>query len=113
MGKSLEITKGIQKIVEQVSEFMPRHQCRGYIESQSGKTFLLTKEEFDSLFREKQFDDGPYKDNFGNGNGEPYNPNRQAFGKLKDGRIVYCELSEVIQEKVQSYLENIAQNQNT
>ena len=32
----------------------------------------------------------PMQDTFGDGYGEPYNPNRKAWGVLKDGRGVWC-----------------------
>lgn len=48
----------------------------------------LTREDFDALALRKLFADGPWKDTFGDGYGEPYNPNRWLFGTLKDGRRV-------------------------
>lgn len=51
----------------------------------------LPKDEFDELVKSKQFSDGPFLSAFGDGYGEPYNPNRQAFGTLKDGRKVFTE----------------------
>jgi hypothetical protein len=55
---------------------------------------LLTRQEFDELFYEDAFIIGPFRDSFGDDDGEPYIPERQAFGQLKDGRYVYAELTE-------------------
>lgn len=73
----------------------PRHQCATYI-SDAGNVVVeqLTKVEFNKLCRNGAFEDGPFSDSFGDGYGEPYNPWRQAFGRLKDGRVVWTELSE-------------------
>ncbi len=48
----------------------------------------ISRDEFDRLTREDQFADGPYIEAFGDGYGEPYQPNRTMFGTLKDGREV-------------------------
>ena len=93
-------------IAEKLREIMPRHQCEYYVNTHGGESVLLTKSLFDDLFRKEEFAEGPHKDSFGDGN-EPYNPDRQAFGTLKDGRVVYCELSEKMQEKVKVYLESL------
>ena len=83
----------------------PRHHCENYMcKNGIEKSILLTKEEFDGHAKSKDFEDGPYKDSFGDGYGEPYNPHRQAFGRLKDGRAVYCELSRDLAERVRGYL---------
>lgn len=50
----------------------------------------LSKAELDKLLDAGEFVDGPFLSTFGNGYGEPYNPNRQAGGTLKDGRIVWA-----------------------
>lgn len=96
-------------IAEKLREIMPRHQCEYYVNTHGGESVLLTKSLFDDLYRKKEFKEGegPHKDSFGSGCGEPYNPDRQAFGTLKDGRVVYCELSAKKQEKVKSYLESL------
>ena len=71
----------------------PRDHCRGYCtERGCAAPALLSRGEFDRLCEDGQFSDGPFKSGFGDGHGEPYNPYRQAFGTLKDGRVVYCEL---------------------
>lgn len=44
--------------------------------------------EFDQLARTKQFAEGPHISTFGDGYGEPYQPERNVWGKLKDGRNV-------------------------
>ncbi|MCH8945363.1 MAG: hypothetical protein IIA85_00375 [Nanoarchaeota archaeon] len=73
----------------------PRNHCSGYmLENGVGEPILLTKKAFNSLAKIKNFSDGPYKDTFGDGYGEPYNSRRQAFGKTKKGLFVYCELNE-------------------
>ncbi len=76
-----------------------------YVHEKGEYPFLLIKEEFDSLIRGGWFTDGPYRDNLGSQVGEPYNPNRQAFGMLADGRVVYCELSPEMQEKARAHLD--------
>ncbi len=92
------IKKDIELILEKPQkELCPFCNSENLIKSGIRKTVL----------GEKQFVDGPYRDNFGSGHGEPYNPDRQAFGKLKDGRVVYCELSKAMQEKVSHHLEAI------
>jgi hypothetical protein len=52
--------------------------------------YQIKKSEFDELVKNKQFSDGPYLDTFGDGYGEPYNPNRHAWGKLKNGKEVWA-----------------------
>lgn len=49
---------------------------------------FITKAEFDALANSSQFADGPHVSVFGNGPGEPYNPNRDLWGTLIDGRKV-------------------------
>jgi hypothetical protein len=97
-----------QKLNELRLELSPRNQCRDYVLETNGRAELLEKEEFDSSYRKKMFVEGPFRDSFGDGYGEPYNPNRQAFGRLKNGKVVYCELSKANQEKVRCLLEQIA-----
>lgn len=76
-----------------IIEPAPRNRCRQYIKQNWGKEVkFIKKEEFDRHCFNNDFSDGPRKDTFGDGPGEPYNPNRQAFGTLKTGLIVYCEL---------------------
>jgi len=71
----------------------PRHSCYEYFIRKGCKNpVLLKRAEFDQLV-DDGFVDGPFRDTFGDGYGEPYNPHRQAFGMLKDGRGVYCELN--------------------
>lgn len=101
-----EVRENIQR-AEMLREIMPRNQCRHYIGAR--EAVLLTKKAFDELYYAGAFaeGEGPHKDNFGSGYGEPYNPDRQAFGTLKDGRIVYCEISSKMQEKVKKYLDSL------
>ena len=73
----------------------PRHQCLSFMMEQTkgeGKFECLSEEEFNKLVESEKFEVGPFKEDFGSGHGEPYNPWRQAFGKLKDGRLVFTEL---------------------
>lgn len=49
--------------------------------------------EFNKLGKEGQFKEGwPLVETFGDGYGEPYNPERIVVGMLKDGRIVKSKL---------------------
>jgi len=102
MGLEYKLAKQnkIEELQELINELAPRNNCRNYIKENGGKAELLEKKEFDSYYKDKSFIDGPFKEGFGDGDGEPYNPNRQAFGKLKNKKIVYCELSKGNQEKV-------------
>lgn len=78
----------------------PRHSCTAFMCKNStmiGKVTTpkyecISKEEFDNLAKSDEFEDGPHMEGFGDGYGHPYNPWRQAFGKLKDGRLVFTEL---------------------
>lgn len=65
--------------------------CRGAVEA-AGKAPLeqMAKAEFDTACRAGQFAEGPVVDSFGDGPGEPYNPNRQAWGKLTTGGWVWA-----------------------
>jgi hypothetical protein len=44
--------------------------------------------EFDRLAREGAFAEGPWKSTFGDGWADPYVPQREVWGVLKDGRKV-------------------------
>ena len=44
--------------------------------------------DFDTLARKKKFSDGPHISTFGDGYGEPYQPERPVWGQLKDGRKI-------------------------
>ena len=48
----------------------------------------ISKEEFDRFAKSKSFSVGPLLDSFGDGEYDPYMPNRQAFGILNDGRKI-------------------------
>jgi len=104
LSESLKGNKTIL-IKELRAELSPRNQCRGYVAKNRGKAILVTREEFDSYLGNNDFLEGPFKDSFGDGYGEPYNPDRQAFGKLKSDLVVYCELSKEYQEKYLKLLE--------
>jgi hypothetical protein len=76
-----------------------RHQCAHFMQEKTLlSTICLPKSEFDDLYKRRVFVDGPYRDSFGDNSGEPYTPDRQAFG-LISGPIngsyvgVYCEIS--------------------
>ena len=70
----------------------PRHQCLSYFLEKNISANLISKKVFDENIG--NFVDGPYKDSFGTDYGEPYYPWVQAFGVLKDGTGVFCELFE-------------------
>lgn len=71
----------------------PRNQCMVFFKQRKiSEPLELSKEEFDRLSRDYNFAEGPFKESFGDGYGEPYNPWRQAFGITEDNRGVYCEL---------------------
>ena len=88
-------------------ELAPRNQCRNYVGKNGGEATLITKKEFDDHYNKRKFLEGPFKDNFGDDYGEPYNPNRQAFGKLDSGLVIYCELSDGHQKKTNELFELI------
>lgn len=73
--------------------YKPRISAKHY-----GATECLTKAEFDELV-DSGFRDGPFRESFGDGDGEPYYPWRQAFGTLKDGRKVFCELHKDLRDR--------------
>lgn len=50
----------------------------------------LSKAQFDALYEASDFEDGPHVSTYAGGYGEPYNPNREAWGTLKDGRKVWA-----------------------
>jgi hypothetical protein len=52
-----------------------------------GKKILI--KEFDKLCKEKKFKEGPFIETFGDGYGEPYNPNRYVKGVLKNNKKVW------------------------
>jgi hypothetical protein len=73
-----------------IDVIFPRGECKKYQEKNKIKAELVTKDEFDTHHRFHDFIDGPHKtDNF---------EEKQAYGKIKDGRIIYCELDEKMQE---------------
>lgn len=98
----LEIDVGNVKLLEELS---PRGACEAFVSERKGKAILVTKENFDEMVGRGDFSVGPFKDKFGDGPGEPYNPNRQAFGIAKDGKAYYCELTPSLNEKAKEYLE--------
>jgi len=52
----------------------------------------LTKAEFDQLCLTSKIVIGPFKESFGSGYGEPYNPYRRVYGNLDGGRFVWAWL---------------------
>lgn len=70
---------------------IPGGHCATWLRGR--KAVQLPKAEFDRLAKAVGFIEGPFRDTFGDGYGEPYNPNRQAFGRLRDGRLVFAELT--------------------
>lgn len=73
----------------------PRNSCALYMASKGIKDpECIPRSQFDALVEKDDFRDGPFVDGFGDGYGEPYNPDRQAYGVLTNGRGVFCELRE-------------------
>ena len=73
----------------------PRGDClRWLAENRATGAVRLPKRPFDAFVGAGAFDEGPPAGTSGRGYGEPYCPDRQAWGRLKDGRYVYCELNE-------------------
>ncbi len=102
--------------MSEIPELKPRNQCEDYMISKGLKlkiVALLRKQEFDEYAKAGKFSDGPHRDSFGDGHGEPYNPYRQAFGQLKTGvqsdngevRFVFCELGESFSEDLSKRVE--------
>ena len=85
----------------------PRHACMYYVGGNGGKATLITRKEFDEHVDNDGFIDGPFRDCFGDGHGEPYNPHKQAYGVLRDKSVVYCELSEFNQKKFEEMLKKL------
>ena len=67
-------------------------EARGLAKLYRADKWLL-KIDFDALAGNGGFVDGPFRETFGDAYGDYYNPNRQAFGTLTDGRKVFCELA--------------------
>ena len=88
----------------------PKNACLNYIKEHGGLFKLVTKENFDIYARDNVFFDGPHIDSFGDDYGEPYNPWRQAFGKLNTGEIVYCEAHHATEESIPKELFDIDRN---
>ena len=63
--------------------------CKFLRENEITVTTFLPKAEFDKLARAKKFVVGPFLESFGDGYGEPYNPDRQIFGKLEDNTCAF------------------------
>ena len=74
----------------------PRHTCeawfakRGIIPRQVSLIGFngLARLQFMGMFR-----DGPFKELYGDGRYDGYNPNRQVWGVLKDGAGIFAELT--------------------
>ena len=110
MGPKYNLSElaGIEELQKLKLELAPRNQCRNYVQENGGVAELLEKKEFDTHYKKRGFIKGPFKETFGDDYGEPYNPNRQAFGKLKRGNVVYCELSDGNQKKAKILLKKTA-----
>ena len=93
-------------------ELAPRNSCQKYVIENGNKATILEKDKFDEYTRKKCFLDGPYIDEFGDRTGEPYNPHRQLFGKLKSGLVVYCELSDTMQLKTKELFAQLKKSPN-
>jgi hypothetical protein len=75
-----------------MNESEPRLACAQFFFERNLKPKLLTKTAFDKLCGDDIFMEGPFAEAFGDRPPEPYNPFRQAWGVLKNGTAVYCEL---------------------
>jgi hypothetical protein len=75
-----------------VDFIFPRKECKKYQEQNKKKAELITREEFGRYHQFHMFEDGPHK--------TKHFEERQAYGKLKDGRIIYCELEDKLQHLV-------------
>lgn len=74
---------------------VPRNGAAKYFLTKKAKNVkYLPKVFFDALAKQGLFEEGPFRDSFGDGPGEPYNPHRQAFGLDKSGVYIFTELSE-------------------
>ncbi len=74
----------------------PRHGALRYFnEKRIASPMYVPRAKFDEHAKLGLFSDGPFRDSFGDGYGEPYNPRRQAFGiNATGGEGLYTELSE-------------------
>lgn len=63
---------------------------------------VTTKAEFDELVLAGRFSVGPFRETFGDGYGDHYNPGKQAYGKLDSGIFVYCELLREMNDKLEA-----------
>ncbi len=72
----------------------PRTQCREFFASRGIVPHQISRDTFNAVFDSVGFRAGPFRESFGDGRYEPYNPRRQAFGIRNDGVGVYCELND-------------------
>lgn len=78
---SAEVPKCLAKLLPQLSSQSECSKVKdGYEE--------IPIKEFNDFCRKKEFSEGPFVSTFGDGYGEPYNPNRDVWGTLKSGRKV-------------------------
>lgn len=71
----------------------PRNDCAGFMMKHQAKLpICMSIESFHRAVNAGEFEIGPFRSQFGDGYGEPYNPWRQVFGKLKSGVFVFAEL---------------------
>ncbi|MFP4045720.1 MAG: hypothetical protein ACLFS3_01535 [Candidatus Aenigmatarchaeota archaeon] len=91
---------------EHENEVEPKGACLSYIfenvfdgDLERDECYQISKEEFNTIYKNNEFRDGEvFRDDFGTGYGEPYSMNPQAFGRLKTGQLVYCDLWEDFDE---------------
>jgi hypothetical protein len=81
----------LENKAKEENQSTPRNQCRKYILENGGVEVLVTKEKFDEHYHQREFQDGPWIDSFGDDGHEPYIPVRQIFGRLEDGKVVFYE----------------------
>ncbi len=93
------------------SELAPRGSCKDYIYEKGGNAELITKEEFDDHYNQENFKKRPFEESFGDGPMDPYSPERQAYGQLNSGTVVYCELSKANREKTSQLIELLSLNE--
>ena len=71
--------------------WMDSDAARMYFACEGVETFkCISAEDFDAAFKANRFNGEPKLDSFGDRYGEPYNPNRAAYGVLKDGTGVWA-----------------------
>jgi hypothetical protein len=94
----------VQEVLDRHGEMRPRHSCAKFFSEEHAGVVpeRISRADFNAFCEGDAFkeDAGPFSEAFGDRSGEPYNPFRQAFGILKNGRGVFCELNAIRQEVV-------------